>query len=446
MKKLTFKNGIMPRDGLDFVRQRKYMREALLEVCSPREVILPMQMHVGSPCNPVVSVGDSVAMGDLIGAPTDMHGVPVHASISGTVTKIDSIRLPNKVSCKAVYIKNDLRRRVSSQIRPRKDYARLSLSELSKLLWASGICGMGGEGVPTYTKCMRAEKLGVDTLLVNATQSEPFLACDLHHIRVNASKVLQGAMALSGICRVKRIVFCIEDTWADEIEALTRAVEEQKHRYLDRKIEIQLFKTRFPQGCQQLIIKALYGVELPIGKGPEETVKAVLFNVSTCYAFFEMIEKNQTLTSRIVTISGDTITGHNVQVPIGTRVSELLERVPGAHTAQRIAWGGAMTGVAIKNLDVPIIKTTTAVTIIRKFEPPRTNCIHCGACVGACPVGLSPYLLNRLIELGETDMAIEESVQQCIACGACSYVCPAGIELSTNIAKAAYRARRGGAR
>ena len=175
-------------------------------------------------------------------------------------------------------------------------------------------------------------------------------------------------------------------------------------------------------------------------------VKAVLFNVSTCYAFFEMIEKNQTLTSRIVTISGDTITGHNVQVPIGTRVSELLERVPGAHTAQRIAWGGAMTGVAIKNLDVPIIKTTTAVTIIRKFEPPRTNCIHCGACVGACPVGLSPYLLNRLIELGETDMAIEESVQQCIACGACSYVCPAGIELSTNIAKAAYRARRGGAR
>ena len=102
-----------------------------------------------------------------------------------------------------------------------------------------------------------------------------------------------------------------------------------------------------------------------------------------------------------------------------------------------------MTGVAIKKLDVPIIKTTTAITIIRKFEPPRTNCIHCGACVGACPVGLSPYLLNRLIEIDDLDSVKRESVEQCIACGACSYVCPAGIELSTNIAKAAHRARRG---
>lgn len=443
MKKATFKNGIMPKDGLDFVRQRKYMREALLEVCSPREVILPMQQHRGTPCDPVVSVGDSVAMGDLVGVPSDMRGVPVHASVSGEVTKIGTIRLPNKVSCQAVWIKNDLRRRMSPKIQSRKNIANLPLSELSKLLWQSGICGMGGEGIPTYSKCLKAEKAGVDTLLVNATQSEPFVACDLHHVRVNAAKVLQGAMALSGICHVKRIVFCIEDMWADEIDALNKAVAQLGRQYLDRKIEVRLFKTRFPQGCQQLIIKALYGVELPIGKDPEEAVKAVLFNASTCYAFYEMIEKNQPLISRVVTISGDTITGHNVLVPIGTSVSELLERVPGAHTAQRIAWGGAMTGVAVKDLNVPIIKTTTAITIIRKFEPPRMNCIHCGACVGACPVGLSPYLLNKLIERGDKEAMLRESVEQCIACGACSYVCPAGIELSTNIARAAHRARRG---
>ena len=206
-----------------------------------------------------------------------------------------------------------------------------------------------------------------------------------------------------------------------------------------------LGKLRFG-GCQQLLIKALYGVEVPLGKQPEEVVKAVLFNASTCFAFSEMIEKNQPLTSRIVTISGDTMTGHNVLVPIGPSVAEILERVPGAHSAQRVAWGGAMTGVAIEKLDVPIIKTTAAITIIRKFEPPRTNCIHCGECIGACPVGLSPILLNRLIELGQTESLLAESVEQCIACGACSYVCPAGIELSTNIAKAAHRARRSGRR
>ncbi len=444
MKRLTFKSGFISRDGLDFVNQRKFMREALLEVCSPKEVTIPMKQHVGTPCEPVVSVGDSVAMGDPVGMPSDMGGVPVHASISGTVTRIDTIRLPNKVSCKAVTIKNDLHRRVSPRITPRKNYSSLSIEEMTKLLWASGICGMGGEGVPTYTKCMRARNAGVDTLLVNCTQSEPFLSCDLHHVRVNAAKVLQGAMALSGICHVKRVLFCIEDTWTDEIVALNQAVENAKGRYLDRKIEVRLFKPRFPQGCQQLLIKALYGVELELGRQPEEAVKAVLFNASTCFAFSEMIEKNQPLTSRIVTISGDTITGHNVLVPIGTSVAEILERVPGAHSAQRVAWGGAMTGVAIDRLDVPIIKTTAAITIIRKFEPPRTNCIHCGSCIGACPVGLAPVLLNRLIELGQTEQLKSESVEQCIACGACSYVCPAGIELSTNIAKAAHRARRSG--
>ena len=418
------------------------MREALLEVCSPKEVTIPMKQHAGTPCEPVVSVGDSVAMGDVVGMPPDMGGVPVHASISGTVTKIDTIRLPNKVRCKAVTIKNDLRRRVSSRIRPRKDFSALSMEEMGKLLWTSGICGMGGEGIPTYTKCMNAKKQGVDTLLVNCTQSEPFLSCDLHHVRVNASKVLQGAMALSGICHVQKVIFCIEDTWTDEIIALHQAIDNAKNRYLDRKIEVRLFKPRFPQGCQQLLIKALYGVEIPLGKHPEELVKAVLFNASTCYAFSEMIEKNQPLTSRIVTISGDTITGHNILVPIGTSVAEILERVPGAHSAQRVAWGGAMTGVAIDKLDVPVIKTTTAITIIRKFEPPRTNCIHCGECIGACPVGLSPLLLNRLIEMGQTEQLRAESVEQCIACGSCSYVCPAGIELSTNIAKAAHRARR----
>ena len=442
MKKLSFKKGIMPKDGLDFTHQRKFLREAILEVCAPREVTIPMKQHIGTVCDPVVSVGDEVAMGDLVGVPADMLGVPVHASISGTVTKVSTIRLPNKVSCKAVTIKNDLRRRVSNKIQPRKNVSQLSLQELTKLLWTSGICGMGGEGEPTYTKCMRAVKRGVDTLLVNCTQSEPFLACDLHHIRVDAAKVLQGAMALSGICRVKKVVFCIEDTWVDEIDALNQALENSRSRYMDRQISIQLFKTRFPQGCQQLLIKALYGVELPLGTEVEEAVKAVLFNASTCFAFSEMIEKNQPLTSRIVTISGDTITGHNVLVPIGTSVSEILERVPGAHTAQRIVWGGAMTGVAIDRLDVPIIKTTTAITIIRKFEPPRMNCIHCGACIHACPVNLAPNLLNRLIELGQQDQLPNESVEQCIACGACSYVCPAGIELSTNIAKAAYRARR----
>jgi len=303
---------------------------------------------------------------------------------------------------------------------------------------------MGGEGYPTYAKCLRAQAFGVRTLVVNVTQSEPFLACDLHIVRTTADKVLFGAAALAGATGAKRIVFCIEDAWNEEIISIQNAIAKIRDQYIDRSFGIKVFRSRFPQGCQQLLMKALFDVEISPDQLPEVACKTVIFNTSTCYAVSEMIERNQPLTSRVVTISGDTMTGHNVVVPIGTTVDELLERVPGAHSAQRVVWGGAMTGVALHDLKVPIIKTTTAISVIRGYEPALTPCIHCGACTHACPVGLEPNYINRFIEMGASEALASESIQACIACGACSYVCPAGIALSTNIAKAAYRIRKRG--
>lgn len=432
-------------DGLAFAGEKDFPREPVLEIFTPKDIVLPMLQHIGTPAEPIVSVGDKVTIGQLIGKPTSPLCAPVHSGISGTVTDISEITLPNYTRCQAVTIHNDLKRTLHSSVRPRIAPETLSPSDLMRLLEYSGVVGMGGNGYPTAAKCRRAEITGVETILINACQSEPYLSSDIHLLREQTDRVLGGASALAGLCRAKRVVFCLQDKWSIELKALQQSLDKYRTQFPDRAFGIRVFRSRFPQGYQKLLIKALYNVELASGQIPEETTGVLVLNASTCAAFWDMVEKNMPMTTRVISIFGDTTYGHNILVPIGTKVKELLERVPGTASAQRIVWGGALTGVAIEDLNVPIIKTTAGISIINSANPPKTSCIKCGNCVDACPVGLLPYLCSRLTEMEESDALNAEGIENCIACGACSFVCPAGLDLSVNIARAAHRARNGGA-
>lgn len=430
-------------DGLAFAGEKDFPREPVLEIFTPRDIVLPMLQHIGTPAEPIVSVGDKVTIGQLIGKPTSPLCAPVHSGISGSVTDISPITLPSGVRCQAVTIHNDLKRTLHASVKPRRMPENLTPGDLMRLLEYSGVVGMGGAGYPTAAKCRRAEIAGVETVLINACQSEPYLSSDIHILREQTERVLSGASALTGLCRAKRIVFCLQDKWSIELKALQNGFDKYRAQFPDREFSIHVFRSRFPQGYQKLLIKALYNVELAAGQIPEESAGVMVLNASTCAAFWDMVEKNMPLTSRVISIFGDTTHGHNILVPIGTTVKELLERVPGTSSAKRIIWGGAITGVAIEDLRVPIIKTTAGIAIINKVKPPQTACIQCGCCVDACPVGLVPYLCNRLAEMKEENALKAEGIENCIACGACSFVCPAGIDLSVTIARAAHRARKG---
>jgi len=443
MKKLSFKKGWLPLDGLAFNGDKKFPKEPVLEIFTPRETVNPMLQHSGTPAIPTVREGDRVTVGSIVGKPSSAKSAPVHAGISGTVTGIETVRLAGGETCKAVVIHNDLKRELHSSIKKRTVPDRLGRDDLWKLLDYSGVVGMGRDGIPTAFKCRNAERIGVETLLVNVCQSEPYLTCDIHLLREQTERVIQGAFVLSGLCRVNRVVFCLMDKWETELSALQNSFHKYREQYPDRDLSIRLFRSRFPQGFDKLLIKALYDVELPVMASCEETSGVVIFNASTCAAVWDMVDRNQPLTSRVISISSDTARGNNVLVPIGTRVSEVLERVPGAASARRIIVGGAITGIALESTDVPITKTTSGITMIRNFEPPKTACIHCGSCVDACPMGLLPYLCEQLIISDKREALVHENIQNCISCGACSYVCPAGINLSARIGKAAERSRGG---
>jgi len=439
MRKLSFRKGLLPIDGLRFAEGRSLAQERVLENFSPKEILVPMLQHVGIPSIPVVTVGTRVDIGQLIGRSASRFGVPIHSGISGVVTEIERISLPNRTTCDAIRIQNDLKRRLHPSVNRREKPERLSVEELRKILLHSGISGMGGEGVSASAKCAQALAAEADTLYVNGLQSEPHLTSDLYLMHERALQVVCGAAAMAVACQISRVVFCIQETWRKEISAVTAVLQDAERLYPSISFSVRVFRARFPQGYDKLIIQAVYGVELRSQESIPRAVKAVIFNVSTCYAFWDMVQRNMPCANRVMTIADEGTSLRNVLVPIGTLISELLERMPGVNSSSRIVIGGALTGVAVTNLDSPVMKTTQGITLIKTNPREKTPCIHCGACVAACPVGLAPYILVRLIDLNEQMVAETKTLSACISCGACSYVCPSGIDLSARIVKAAHR-------
>ena len=57
----------------------------------PQRVTIPLDSHIGAPAKPVVSVGDTVRCGDIIGATEEQQlGCPAHASLDGRVTAVNA--------------------------------------------------------------------------------------------------------------------------------------------------------------------------------------------------------------------------------------------------------------------------------------------------------------------------------------------------------------------
>ncbi len=421
---------------MDLSKRPSFKREIMLERVYPTRIILPMKQNYGDEVIPTVSVGEHVLIGQCVGMPAPgTFAVPVHSGISGDVTDIRDITLPNNVTCKAVFIKSDRKRTFHPSVTPRPD-VNISASSVMGIIKDAGIVGMGGEGIPTIAKINRARMMNVDELLVNCLQSEPY--ADSDHVRItnSADYILMGAVAVAGAVGVSKIRFLFADDRKEEMTAIQAAMERTSDRYSGYAFNISYFKDRFPQGYYRLIARALYDVEIDEHETLEETCGAVLFNCSTLYACWEAICDNMPLVARVVTVTGDDGVGNNVIAPIGTPVSELMNTINGTlKTQNTVIWGNCFTGLEIKDPDnTPIIKTTSGITVLKSREVTTVPCVHCGDCTIACPMDLEPGLLFSLLKKGKAERAGEEGALKCISCGVCSYVCPSGLDLTGVIA------------
>jgi electron transport complex protein RnfC len=168
--------------------------------------------------------------------------------------------------------------------------------------------------------------------------------------------------------------------------------------------------------------------EVPSGGLPSD-VGVIVHNVGTTYAIYQAVQKNKPLVERVVTVTGKSVKQpSNFLVRIGTPVIDVLIAAGGVpEDTGKIVSGGPMMGKAIADLDVPVAKGTSGILLIPKEDSMREevyNCVHCGKCIEACPMGLEPYRLLLLAKKGNHSRAKEEHIVDCIECGSCSFVCP----------------------
>ncbi len=433
------------RGGVSVSHSKNTQNCKIVRMPPPEKVILPMQQHIGAPCDPLVKVGDEVKVGQLIGDTDKFVSAPIYATVSGKVTAIGDIKLANGNISKAVTIESDGEMTMIDGITPPTVNSR---EDFLKAVRASGLVGLGGAGFPAHVKLGFDPKLDIDTLIVNAAECEPYITVDYRECMENSANIIKGCITLKKYLGFKKVIVAVEDNKPQAIELLSAKIKEFAGE--DNSVSVMALKSKYPQGAEKMIIQSATGRKIPPGKLPSD-VGCVVMNVASIAFIQRYLETGKPLISRSVTVDGSAIhTPKNVRVPIGTSLSDIIDFCGGFKEEPfKIIAGGPMMGSALVGTDIPLLKQNNAILAFAegtfKVKPER-DCIRCGRCAQVCPMSLMPTLIARYAKSKEADKLEDSGVMVCMECGSCAYVCPAGLPLVQHMRLAKSVIREAGAK
>ena len=409
--------------GVHVPHHKNTAQKETVRIPTPETVVIPMQMHIGAPCVPIVNKGDTVAVGQKIGETTAFVSAPIHATVSGTVQSVGEVTLPNGVLSTAVTIASDGEMRLFDGLTPPTVDSRESLIAAVR---DSGLVGLGGAGFPTHVK-LSFPPGKIDTLIVNAAECEPYITVDNRECLENSWDILSGIKILKEILEIPHVVIAVENNKPLAIRTLSdiaRQVSEGKD-----DIRVMQLRAVYPQGAEKVMIYSATGRMVPPGKLPSD-VGCLVMNVASVAFIARYVKSGKPLVSRSLTVDGSAICEpKNVRVPIGTNIGEIIDFCGGFKTTpHKIITGGPMMGLAVMGTDLPVLKQNNAILAFSKADSLKkeTDCIRCGRCVGACPMHLRPVEIARYVKLRDAAHLSQIGAMVCMECGSCAYNCPAG--------------------
>lgn len=423
----SFPGGVHPPQA-----KEKTKHKPIEKALDPKIAVIPLVQHTGAPCEPLVKVGDYVKVGQKIGDSESFISAPVHASISGKVIAIEKRPHPVVGEALAIIIESDGENKLHESIRPQGDFSSLTRDQIKAIIREAGLVGLGGAAFPTHVKLTPPPGKTIDTFILNGAECEPYLTCDERIMIERAEEIILGMFVFMKVLEVKTGYIGIEDNKPEAISSMESALKNFKGAN-EALIKIVPLKTKYPQGGEKQLIRAITGRIVPRGKLPFE-VGVVVQNVGTALAVSETFKTGLPLIKRIVTVAGNGVQEpKNLEVKIGTLFKEILEGCKIIYNkVKKVIMGGPMMGIPQYTLDVPVIKGTTGILAFTNDELTNdqpSNCIRCGSCVESCPQLLYPLYLRQYIEKQMWDQVELHNALDCIECGVCSYVCPARIPL-----------------
>ena len=438
MARRTFSiGGVHPDDA-------KISRACKLEVLpTPPVVWIGLSQHIGAPAKPVVAVGDKVKVGQPVAEPGGFMSAFIHSSVSGTVKSIGPRKdLSGNVQ---TYIEIEVEGDEWADGIDRSDTLVTDIPEDPKLIIEKirlgGVVGLGGATFPTHVKLSPPPGKKCEMLIINGCECEPYLTSDFRTLLEKGEQVVVGTALIKQALGVEKATIAIEDNKLEAVENIHRilsALKAKSPKYFG--IEVMPLMKKYPEGGEKQLIDAVMHRQVKSGGLPID-VGAVVQNVCTALAVYEAVQKNKPLIDNSVTVTGECFPRQaNALVRVGTPLRYIIDSLGGMPAdAAKVVSGGPMMGKAIANLDAPTLKGTGALLFLTEKQTrrmPETNCIRCGKCSDACPMGLEPFLLVRLARSGDTESLESNAVQDCIMCGCCLYSCPAGIPLLDEISSA----------
>ena len=420
----TFRGGTHPPE-----RKERSGELPIERLGAVKQVVIPLNQHFGAPIQSLVKVGDTVRRGQKIADAEGRMTVPLHASISGVVQKIEPRPMANNFDGPCIVIEAS-GVADGEDLMPPLDAFSCTKEEALARVREAGLVGMGGAGFPTHVKLAPTKPISV--VIANGAECEPYLTIDERTMIERAGDVVEGVAVTMKIVGAPAGIIGVEDNKAHVVAGLEKAIAE-RGRGMD--IKVQLLKTKYPQGGEKMLIAAITGKEVPSGGLPMD-VGCVVQNIGTLVAMTEAFRDGRPLVDRALTITGGACAQpKNLVVPIGALVSDIaaagVVKIDDEDLG-RIVFGGPMMGVSVSTYAIPVQKNSSGVTLMSRKEArffAEGSCIRCGRCMRACSCRLSPALLNAALKAGDLDEAEKIGVLDCIECGTCSFVCPAHVQL-----------------
>jgi len=415
-----------PRGGLSYEDPTAPSRDNVENAFLPTLSVIPLGSSTKR-VYPVVSVGDMVREGMLIGRASGSGAVNVHATVPGKVIRKVSWKDIDGLDNDALIISMEGAFEKLGRKEETYNWKGISAYDIQRIMSDYGIVEMenAGRSLSDMISAGRRENDKI-TLVIRFVFDDPWLAADYALCKDRLDAIIEGAAIVAkAVFKANYVIFAVSHHEKELAQKIYSASGK-----LEISSSVVMTGSRYPQRNDRELELALRTYEK---KENMNFSSFLILGPAVLAACYDAVVHKRPILDRYVAVGGSAVRNPQVmKVRIGTRIGEIIDQCGGlSRGPHKIVIGSPLSGREVMYLDEPVGKTCYAIAAMSKSQAhEQQNCINCGECRAVCPVGLDPQnIYKRIVSLDADD----SGAAGCHGCGCCKIVCPSALPLFETI-------------